>query len=253
MGGHRCLEFRRETRRRNEQVMYAEEIKSNGFAVIPDVLDPATVDSLIDQFALIPRSNATKQRGDRYFGIRNLLNVAPFVHELAVSDGVRSIVELVAGKQAQVVRGIFFDKTPEANWKVAWHQDLTIAVRSRKELAGFECWSLKAGVIHVQPPDFVLESILALRLHLDDASCENGALRVILGSHTQGRLSFTEIERIKHETQPVSCPVKKGGALAMRPLLLHSSSVSNTASHRRVIHLEFSSIELPDGLEWHRS
>ena len=233
--------------------MYTKEIESNGFAVIPRVLDPVTVACLVDQLAHVPRSNATKQRGESYFGIRNLLSVAPFVQELAGSACVRSIVERVAGKQTQVVCGIFFDKTPEANWKVAWHQDLTIAVRCKKELAGFKCWSRKAGITHVQPPAFVLEEMLALRLHLDDATDESGALRVIAGSHRHGRLSSTDIEKIKQETQPVTCPVKKGGALLMRPLLLHSSSASSAKSHRRVIHLEFSSISLPGGLEWHRS
>jgi ectoine hydroxylase-related dioxygenase (phytanoyl-CoA dioxygenase family) len=233
--------------------MYPKEIESNGFAVIPRVLDPATVACLVDQLAHVPRSNATKQRGQSYFGIRNLLNVAPFVQELAGSACVRSIVERVAGKQAQVVRGIFFDKTPEANWKVAWHQDLTIAVRHKKELVGFKCWSRKAGITHVQPPVFVLDTMVALRLHLDDTTEESGALKVIPGSHKHGRLTATEIEKIKQETQPVTCPVKKGGVLLMRPLLLHSSSASSARSHRRVIHLEFSSISLPGGLEWHRS
>lgn len=233
--------------------MYTEEIELNGFSVVPNVLDPETVACLIAQLERIPNSDAIKQRGPSYFGIRNLLNVAPFVHELASSSSVRSIVERVVGKQAQVVRGIFFDKTPEANWKVAWHQDLTIAVRCKKELLGFKCWSLKAGIIHVQPPAFILEKMIALRLHLDDTTEDSGALKVIPGSHRHGRLSATNIERIKQQTQPVNCPVKKGGALAMRPLLLHSSSVSTARSHRRVIHLEFSSIDLPGGLEWHRS
>jgi hypothetical protein len=95
--------------------MYTEEIESNGFAVIPDVLDPTTVAKLVEQLTHIPRSDATKQRGQSYFGIRNLINIAPFVRQLACSPGVRSIVDSVAGTQAQVVRGIFFDKTPEAN------------------------------------------------------------------------------------------------------------------------------------------
>jgi ectoine hydroxylase-related dioxygenase (phytanoyl-CoA dioxygenase family) len=233
--------------------MYKAEIEANGFAVIPDVLDSATVASLIEQFARIPRSNATKQRGQSYFGIRNLLNIAPFVAELADSAQLRSVVGPIAGKDAEVVRGIFFDKTPEANWKVAWHQDLTISVRDRKELVGFRCWTQKAGITHVQPPAFVLEKVLTLRLHLDETTEESGALRVLPGSHARGRLSSADIEKLKHEIQPVSCPVKKGGALAMRPLLLHSSSVSSASSHRRVIHLEFSSIQLPGGLEWHRS
>lgn len=235
------------------RAMYIEEIESNGYAVIQNLLDPRMVAELVDQLARIPRSNATKQRGDSYFGIRNLLSIAPFVHELACSPSVKSIVGPVAGTEAQIVRGIFFDKTPEANWKVAWHQDLTIAVRNKREIAGFKCWTLKAGITHVQPPASVLEKMLALRLHLDDANEKTGALKVIPGSHKYGRLSSTDIERVRREKQPVLCSVKSGGALAMRPLLLHSSSVSSAGLHRRVIHLEFSSGNLPDGLEWHRS
>jgi len=232
--------------------MFTEEIDTNGFAVIPKLLDSDTIYRLTDQLAEIPSSQATKQRGQSYFGVRNLLNVAPFIRDLADSPRIRAIVDGVAGLQAQVVRGIFFDKTPQANWKVAWHQDLTIAVKNKKQLAGFKCWSVKAGITHVQPPDFVVEKILTLRIHLDDATKESGALKVIPGSHSHGRLSATDIARIKLETQPVDCVVPSGGALLMRPLLLHSSSLSGH-SHRRVIHLEFSSMDLPGGLEWHRS
>jgi len=232
---------------------YTEEIQSNGFAVIPSVLDSATVTHLIDQLARILPSESTKQRSQSYFGIRNLLDVAPVIRELADSPRLREVVERVAGPQAQVVRGIFFDKTPEANWKVAWHQDLTIAVRNKKELPEFKCWSLKAGTIHVQPPAFVLEKMLTLRLHLDDAGEATGALRVLPGSHKHGRLNSNDISRIKLQTKSVSCSVKSGDALVMRPLLLHSSSVAVAQPHRRVIHLEFSSITLPGGLEWYRS
>jgi ectoine hydroxylase-related dioxygenase (phytanoyl-CoA dioxygenase family) len=233
--------------------MYTEKIETNGFGVIPNVLDSATVTRLIDKLRQIPSSDATKQRGQSFFGIRNLLNVAPFIRELADTSCVRRVVEPVAGSKAQVVRGIFFDKTPEANWKVAWHQDLAIAVMKKIEVPEFTCWSLKAGIPHVQPPAHVLEKIVTIRLHLDDATAESGALKVIPGSHRHGRLSSTHVDRIKQETQPVNCRVERGGALVMRPLLLHSSSVSDGGQHRRVIHLEFSSIVLPGGLEWHRS
>lgn len=230
--------------------MHREEIQARGFAVIPGVLDEGTVGSLIDQLNRIPRSHSTKQRGQSYFGIRNLLTVAPSVYELANSPCIRSIVDPIAGAQARVVRGIFFDKTPEANWKVAWHQDLSIAVQQKKELAGFKCWSNKAGVTHVQPPTFVLEKILAVRVHLDATNEHSGALKVIPNSHRNGRLGAVDIQKLKREGQAVVCSVEKGDVLAMRPLLLHSSSVSLNASHRRVIHLEFTSIELPGGLEW---
>jgi hypothetical protein len=77
---------------------------------------------------------------------------------------------------ARVVRGIYFDKHKEANWKVAWHQDLTIAVHERADIDGYGSWSMKAGIPHVQPPVFVLQSMLTLRLHMDHTDESNGAL-----------------------------------------------------------------------------
>jgi hypothetical protein len=46
----------------------------------------------------------------------------------------------------------------------------------------------------------------------------------------------------------VECRVSKGGVIAMRPLLIHSSSKSSNQAPRRVVHIEYSdSLELaPD-------
>jgi ectoine hydroxylase-related dioxygenase (phytanoyl-CoA dioxygenase family) len=161
-----------------------------------------------------------------------------------------SIVRPLIGRAARPVKGIYFDKTPDANWKVAWHQDLSIAVREEKAAPGFSGWSIKAGAIHVQPPAEILASMLTVRLHLDAAGDENGALRVIPGSHQHGRLDSAAIDRLVEQTQPVTCLVGKGGVLLMRPLLLHASSAAVRPTHRRVIHLEYSADTLPHGLEW---
>ena len=121
------------------------------------------------------------------------------------------------------------------------------------DVEGFTAWSTKAGVIHVQPPVAVLEQMLTLRIALDDSDEQNGALRVIPGSHKQGRLNDSQIKRLKESTPAVVCEMKRGDVLAMKPLLLHSSSSSQNPSHRRVLHLEFSSSVLPAGLEWYGS
>ncbi len=232
---------------------FAEKIGTDGFIIIPDVLDSATVTSLLDQLEKVSVSEAVKRRGQSYFGIRNLLNAVPAVRDLAESSRIRLIVEPIVGERGKVVRGIFFDKTPEANWKVAWHQDVTIAVRQQKQVAGFDAWSRKAGIAHVRPPVSILENILTLRLHLDDADETNGALKVIPGSHKLGRIEAKNMDDAKQIALPVTCCVRQGAALAMRPLLLHSSSSSATPSHRRVVHLDFSSVELPGDLEWYGS
>ena len=93
--------------------------------------------------------------------------------------------------------------------------------------------------------------MLTVRLHLDDTTEENGALRVISGSHRHGRLSAEEIQQWRSNGEIVACPVPCGGAFIMRPMLLHSSSASACASHRRVVHLEFAAGALPGDLAWH--
>jgi ectoine hydroxylase-related dioxygenase (phytanoyl-CoA dioxygenase family) len=163
---------------------------------------------------------------------------------------VRSFTKRILGPNCRAVKGIFFNKTPESNWKVAWHQDLTIAVTRRIEHPGFGPWTVKDGVHNVQSGTAILERVLAIRIHLDENNLENGPLRVVPGSHRYGRLAQEQIARWD-KTGAVTCTVPSGGALLMRPLLLHASSACATPTSRRVIHLEFTNTDLPGGLEWH--
>jgi hypothetical protein len=226
-------------------------LKQNGFAVLPTVVDAYTLLDLTRALKQLPVTDAVRRKGKRPFGIRNLLEVVPLTRRLAESDALASLARIVLGENAKLVRGLFFDKPPQANWKVAWHQDLTIAVEKRMDLEGFGPWTTKAAVTHVQPPIPVLEGMVALRVHLDDCDIWNGALRVIPGSHKRGRLSPEAISECVKQEMPVVCEVPRGGVLLMKPLLLHSSSLSERPFHRRVIHFEFSSCELPRGLRWY--
>jgi ectoine hydroxylase-related dioxygenase (phytanoyl-CoA dioxygenase family) len=217
--------------------MYLQSIDENGFAIIPQCLDEQTVERL-----RLHLGNAERSQ-------RNLLH-DPVVRELASSEAVRQLVAAVLGKECFAVRGILFSKTAQSNWKVVWHQDRTIAVRERRELAEFGPWSVKAGVPPVQPPASVMAKMLAIRLHLDESHEGNGPLRVIPGSHKAGCLSAEEIGAWSARPS-VICTVPKGGAMLMRPLLLHASSSASSPEPRRVIHLEFAADDLPSGLEWH--
>ncbi|MCU1243030.1 MAG: hypothetical protein JWO71_3756 [Candidatus Acidoferrum typicum] len=212
-------------------------VERDGFALVRGCLDEATVERLCEQF------------DDKRHPQRNLLSV-PSVRGLATSSAVRGIMETVLGPKCFAVRGIFFNKTRSSNWKVVWHQDLTIAVRERRDVDGFGPWTMKAGVLHVQPPVEVMSRILAIRLHLDESALDNGPLRVIAGSHREGRLSAEQIGSWEKENS-VTCTVPRGGALVMCPLLLHASSACAIPKSRRVIHLEFAAGELPQGLDWH--
>jgi ectoine hydroxylase-related dioxygenase (phytanoyl-CoA dioxygenase family) len=216
---------------------HAQSIEENGFAVVPQCLSQQVVDDLCSQLDTSRHAQ------------RNLLDV-PAVRALAVSEPVRQLVDSVLGKKSFAVRGILFNKTADSNWKVVWHQDRTVAVRERKNLAQFGPWSIKAGVLHVHPPASVMAEMLTVRLHLDESHPGNGPLRVIPGSHQVGCLSGGEVSAWA-ERPSVICTVPKGGALLMRPLLVHASSSCLKPEPRRVIHLEFAAADLPDGLDWH--
>ena len=98
---------------------------------------------------------------------------------------------------------------------------------------------MKDGVIYAHAPATALSRVLALRVHLDDSLAENGPLRVLPGTHTQGVLGDEEIHECAERISPVECLVGKGGIVAMRPLLIHASSKSRSDVPRRVLHIEY--------------
>jgi len=170
---------------------------------------------------------------------------------LASSPLLESIVEAALGAPGFAVRGILFNKLDGANWNVAWHQDCMIPVRAQIDLPDFGPWTWKAGVLHVEPPAFVLERMITLRIHLDDCGDDNGPLRVIAGSHRNGKLAAAEVAELTANKRERVCAVSRGGIVAMHPLLLHASSKAAQPAQRRVVHLEYAVDSLPGGLQWH--
>jgi hypothetical protein len=236
------------------------------------VLNATAVDRLR---LVIAEIDSGHEHNGRTYAARNLLGaraIAELARSREVADLVRqALVEDEGAARAnsesgsvgiagparilgpRAVRGLLFNKLAEANWAVPWHQDLTIAMRQRREAPGFGPWSVKDGVVHVQPPDEVIARMLAVRIHLDDAVAENGALRVIPGSHREGRLTPEAIGRWTTSRDAVIIQAPAGSALLMRPHLLHASSAAERPAQRRVIHLEYSADVLPFGLEWNEA
>ncbi len=222
---------------------FASSIAERGWAATPPIVDNSTIAHL--------RATVVSLALDGRGGARNLLDL-PEIQTLASSEHVRALASVVLGTGCFATRALLFDKRPESNWKVIWHQDLTVAARARAEVAGYGPWTEKGGVPHVQPPMTVLETMLAIRVHLDPCGVENGPVRVLESSHRLGRLSVEAIDALRRDLPETSCVVEEGGVLAFRPLILHASAPSTVPHHRRVIHLEFAAGELAPPLEWHR-
>jgi len=221
-------------------------IAQSGFAVV----DPAMAENEIDRLSAALSAPGAHARDRKSGGTRDVLRQVMLCRELARTPIVADLVGRVLGDGGFAVRGTLFEKSPESNWKVPWHQDLTIAVRRRTHAPGYGPWSTKAGVAHVQPPVEVLENMLSVRVHLDECGPDNGPVRVLAGSHRAGRLTGEELSDDVARLEPVTCLVRRGGFLVMRPLLVHASSAATVPCRRRILHLDFAAGELAPGVEW---
>jgi ectoine hydroxylase-related dioxygenase (phytanoyl-CoA dioxygenase family) len=220
----------------------------DGYAIARDVLSTATIAKL--SIALQRAEITASRRGGEAYGGRNLLAV-PEIRHVSRSTELRDLIEPHLGSDFVAVRGIFFDKTQQANWPVLWHQDLSLALDERADVPDWEGWSMKAGVVHAHPPVPILERMMTLRLHLDDCGADKGPLRVLPGSHRHGRLSRERIASLRACVAEEICCAPLGSVLMMRPLLLHASSSAEKPGHRRVVHLEYAPTNLlPPPLRW---
>lgn len=225
----------------------AELIDRQGFVLVPAIAAAGEIEALKLLFSSADMARA--ERAGQTFGARNLLRL-PEVESFAASSKLANYLRPLLDGEFRATRGIFFDKTEGANWPVLWHQDLSLAVKEKRDLPEWTTWSVKRGVPHVQPPASVLARMITVRLHLDDCPAENGALRVIPGSHQDGKLPRDLIQQMTSGEADVVTALA-GDALFMRPLLLHASSAAQLPRHRRVLHIEFAPADLlPPGLEW---
>ncbi|WP_116108912.1 phytanoyl-CoA dioxygenase family protein [Lewinella sp. IMCC34191] len=187
---------------------------------------------------------------ERAFGVREILRRAPRLIPLIFTDGLRELLHGLLPSGARVIRSIYFDKPPDANWIVNWHQDLTVNLAERENHPGFVNWRSVRGHAVVQPPVDLLQRVVTVRIHLDACTEANGALRVIPGSHTQGIVTMKDWQKTEPEE---ICVVPEGGLLLMKPLTLHASRRTENARNRRVIHLECTDAVLPGTLRWNEA
>jgi len=188
--------------------------------------------------------HAPEQAGTRLHGVAAL---GPF---LAADGLVGRTAAAVLGEAARPVRAVYFDKTAAANWAVPWHQDRTIVVRERIEVAGFGPWTIKGGLQHVAPPYEVLPRMLTLRVHLDAVPAGNAPLLIAPGSHRLGRIAEADVPKVVARCGTAACLAEAGDIWLYATPILHASEPSAHPGHRRVLHVDYSADELAGGLAW---
>lgn len=194
------------------------------------------------------RALAERLPGDRA-GTR-IIGDAGAARMLSPSAPVGTAVDALGGGTFRPVRAILFDKNDNANWALGWHQDRTISLRARCEVAGFGPWTVKQGIQHAEPPFAVIERMITVRIHLDPVDADNAPLLVALGSHRRGRIPVNDLATAVDGAKVFACLAEAGDVWAYSTPILHASQAATPGRRRRVLQADYSADSLPGGLEW---
>lgn len=205
------------------------DFQTKGFLVVPKILSETVIQEVSQHCDKLSYSKA---------GTRNLLNQEWCQQIVSKVSEQLKVKGLMPGSLIPV-QCTYFEKSIDNNWLVALHRDSFIPVKKRIDATEWTKWSVKEEINYVQPPQQVLNSLIAVRIHLEKNDTENGPLEVISGSHNMENTNGSRIV----------CSVPKGGALVLHPMLLHASSKMRLGK-RRVLHFLFGPEFLPDDAEW---
>ncbi|MBB6426286.1 phytanoyl-CoA dioxygenase family protein [Sphingopyxis sp. JAI128] len=169
---------------------------------------------------------------------------------LGIEGQIGTVAASIIGPNSRAVRAILFDKTAETNWSLGWHQDRTICVRERVDMAGYGPWTVKSGMQHVAPPFDLLSRMVTLRVHLDDVSENNAPLMIVPGSHKLGRIPEVEIDAVVSRLGQQLCLAETGDIWAYATPIVHGSKAATRPERRRVLQIDFSGDDLPGDLDW---
>jgi Phytanoyl-CoA dioxygenase (PhyH) len=169
---------------------------------------------------------------------------------LSSTGPVGHIPASILGPECLPVRAILFDKNADQNWSLGWHQDRTIAVRQRVDVDGFGPWSVKSGMVHVEPPFDLLAGMVTVRVHLDPVPETNAPLLVAPGSHKCGRIPTSEIPEVVRQCGIITCLAAAGDIWLYATPILHASDAASQPLHRRVLQVDYAVGQLPGELEW---
>jgi ectoine hydroxylase-related dioxygenase (phytanoyl-CoA dioxygenase family) len=223
-----------------------KKLGEDGFAITGEVFSPAAINQLLQVIAATSHQKETFRKTRDLFAIRQFIKEVPAAAACIFTASFKSLLKEIIGDGYFVVKSIYFDKPPASNWFVSFHQDLTISVDKKIQLPGFGPWTVKQDQFAVQPPVQLLNDNFTARIHLDTTTEANGALKVIPGSHQHGIVRPETADL----SDPFTCEVLKGAVMFMKPLLLHASGRTVNNESRRVIHIEFSRLQLPGQLQW---
>ncbi len=129
---------------KQSHVASSMQVEQDGYAIVPNAFTPEEVQSLA---LTLESSNLPRSRA----GIRHLLSNTA-IAQIANDSRVLGIAQSILGDDAFPFKATLFDKSPDTNWLITWHQDTALPLREKQEIDGWGPWSTKEGVTYAHAP-----------------------------------------------------------------------------------------------------
>lgn len=217
-----------------------DQLDEDGTLLCRRALSPAACDALEVAIAALP-VDVPGVRIANASGLRDLLGPTGAAGRCAAA---------ILGNGARPVRAVLFDKSAANNWSLGWHQDRTIVVTARADVPGYGPWTVKSGLVQVEPPFSLIEAMVTLRVHLDPVDADNAPLRIVPGSHRLGRLTEDAIAGVVETFGTRDCLAARGDIWIYRTAVVHGSRAASIPRRRRVLQIDYSADTLPPPLVW---
>jgi predicted DNA-binding transcriptional regulator YafY len=104
-----------------------EKLKYKGFTILHNVFGKKEVNQIKSRLYAYFKSIG---QGDDVYAVRNLLQEVPELKTMLFNSNLQHILRKI-NPDLFLTKAIYFDKTPESNWYVTWHQDIIINVKER--------------------------------------------------------------------------------------------------------------------------
>lgn len=145
-----------------------KKLQRRGSAILENLYTQKEVGRML---SVIHKATEIENRfsgNENLFAIRSLLKELPALKSIIFNSNLCTLIREGFGTDYFLTKAIYFDKPPQSNWYVTWHQDVPINVVEKKETVGFRGWTNKEGLVSVMPPVDFLHSSFTVRIHLDD-------------------------------------------------------------------------------------
>ncbi|MGC4091935.1 MAG: phytanoyl-CoA dioxygenase family protein [Polyangiaceae bacterium] len=221
------------------------ELEEQGFVLQRAAIDEFSRERLLAACKPEGLARSVKHQSGSTYAARGLLEDVPGLASLLEESGASHLARCALGERAFPIDALFFDKWPDANWAVPGHQDRLMPVADPAPPGA----RLRHGIPCVQPSAEVLATLVALRIHFDPCDLDSGPLQLVPGSHRVGVLPDRELSQVGLDRYQ-TCTASPGDVLVMRPLLLHRSQASRSASRRRVLHVVYAPTQPREAYQW---